>query len=134
VQGYPTLKYFTGATAPTGDSYQGGRDFDALNTWANENLGPTCGAENIDLCDEEQTKLIKEKQALSPEALAAEIDAFDAEIKKAGDDLEALLKDLQAQYEAGKQKKDDVIAAISPKVGLLRSVQRAAEAAPKDEL
>merc|ERR1712205_217018 len=133
VQGYPTLKYFTGATSATGDAYQGGRDFEALQTWASENLGPSCGAENIDLCNEEQTKLIKEKQALTPDALAAEIDALDAEMKQAGDDLEALLKDLQSQYEAGKTKKDEVVAAVSPKIGLLRSVQRAAEA-PKDEL
>lgn len=54
-------------------------------------------------------------------------------MKQAGDDLEALLKDLQAQYEAGKTKKDEVVAAVSPKIGLLRSVQRATEA-PKDEL
>ncbi|ABO95825.1 predicted protein, partial [Ostreococcus lucimarinus CCE9901] len=38
VQGYPTLKYFTGATSATGDAYQGGRDFEALQTWASENL------------------------------------------------------------------------------------------------
>jgi hypothetical protein len=106
-----------------------------LNSFASENLGPSCGADNIDLCNEEQTKLIKEKQALSAEALAAEIDAFDAEIKKAGEDLDALLKDLQAQYEAGKAKKDETIAEISPKVALLRSVQRAAAAgADKSEL
>ena len=128
VQGYPTLKYFTGATAALGDSYQGGRDFDALNSFASENLGPSCGADNIELCNEEQTKLIKEKQELSAEALTAEIDAFDAEMKKAGEDLDALLKDLQGQYEAGKTKKDEIIAEISPKVALLRSVQRAAAA------
>merc|ERR1712159_788761 len=107
VQGYPTLKYFTGATAALGDSYQGGRDFDALNSFASENLGPSYGADNIDLCNEEQTKLIKEKQELSAEALTAEID-----------DLDALLKDLQGQYEAGKTKKDEIIAEISPKVAL----------------
>merc|ERR1712164_6441 len=70
--------------------------------------------DNIDLCNEEQTKLIKEKQELSAEALTAEIDAFDAEMKKAGEDLDALLKDLQGQYEAGKTKKDEIIAEISP--------------------
>ena len=135
VQGYPTLKYFSGATAATGDAYQGGRDFEALQTFASENLGPSCGAENIDLCNEEQTKTIKEKQALTPEALAAEIAELDAEMNKAGADLDELLKSLQAQYEEGKKKKDDTIAAISPKMGLLRSVQSAAASeAPKDEL
>ena len=65
VQGYPTIKYFTGATAATGDSYQGGRDYDTLSKWAKDNLGPTCGAENIDLCTDDQKAVIKEKQALS---------------------------------------------------------------------
>ena len=63
VQGYPTIKYFTGATAATGDSYQGGRDYDTLSKWAKDNLGPTCGAENIDLCTDDQKAVIKEKQA-----------------------------------------------------------------------
>eukprot|EP00230_Micromonas_polaris_P009611 CAMPEP_0117634524 /NCGR_PEP_ID=MMETSP0802-20121206/5737_1 /TAXON_ID=38833 /ORGANISM="Micromonas sp., Strain CCMP2099" /LENGTH=73 /DNA_ID=CAMNT_0005439191 /DNA_START=689 /DNA_END=907 /DNA_ORIENTATION=+ len=37
VQGYPTIKYFTGATAATGDAYNGGRDYDALSAWAKDN-------------------------------------------------------------------------------------------------
>ena len=48
------LKYFTGSSGAMGDDYKGGRDFDALSAWAKENLGPSCGAENIDLCDDEQ--------------------------------------------------------------------------------
>ena len=75
VQGYPTIKYFTGATAATGDAYQGGRDYDTLSKWAKDNLGPTCGAENIDLCTDDQKAVIKEKQALSDADLDAEIAA-----------------------------------------------------------
>lgn len=125
VQGYPTIKYFTGATSAQGDAYNGGRDYDALSAWAKENLGPTCGAENIDLCNDEQKKTIKEKQAMSEADLDKEIAAAEGELKKADEDLEELLKSLQSQYEAGKQKKDDTIAALSPKLALLRSVKRA---------
>ena len=39
--------------------------------------------------------------------------------------MDELLKSLQAQYEAGKKAKDDTVAAISTKMALLRSVQRA---------
>ena len=46
-------------------------------------------------------------------------------IKGSDTELEELLKSLQAQYEAGKKKKDDTIAAMSPKLTLLRSVKRA---------
>ena len=111
VQGYPTIKYFTGATAATGDAYNGGRDYDALSAWAQDNLGPSCGAENIDLCDADQKAAIQAKQKLSDAELDAEIAAVEAELKAADTELEELLKSLQSQYEAGKKKKDDTIAA-----------------------
>jgi thioredoxin-like negative regulator of GroEL len=126
VQGYPTIKYFTGATSAQGDSYNGGRDYDTLSKWAKENLGPSCGADNIDLCNDEQKAVIAEKQKLSAADLDKEITAMEDEVKQADTDLEELLKSLQSQYEAGKQKKDDTIAALSPKIALLRSVKRAA--------
>ena len=34
VEGYPTIKYFTGATDPLGDSYDGGREYDDLKALA----------------------------------------------------------------------------------------------------
>ena len=125
VQGYPTIKYFTGATAATGDSYNGGRDYDTLSKWAKDNLGPSCGAENIDLCDDEQKALIHAKQKLSDADLDKEISDIEEKLKKADTDLEELLKSLQAQYEAGKKAKEDTIAAESPGLALLRSVKRA---------
>jgi len=49
VRGYPTLKY--GDPSDLQD-YSGGRSFDELKKFAEENLGPTCGpGENIELCD-----------------------------------------------------------------------------------
>ena len=124
----------TGATAATGDAYQGGRDYDTLSKWAKDNLGPTCGAENIDLCTDDQKAVIKEKQALSDADLDAEIAAAEGEIKQADTDLEELLKSLQAQYEAGKKKKDETIAEKSPALALLRSVKRAKTGGAKTEL
>jgi len=49
VRGYPTIKY-----GDPGDlqDYQGGRTYEDLKKFAEENLGPTCGpGENIELCD-----------------------------------------------------------------------------------
>jgi len=47
VQGYPTIKY-----GDPGDlqDYQGGRSYEDLKKFAEENLGPTCGPTNLDLC------------------------------------------------------------------------------------
>jgi len=49
VEGYPTIKY--GDPSDLKD-YNGGRDFDSLKKFADENLGPQCGPENMDLCDD----------------------------------------------------------------------------------
>ena len=125
VEGYPTIKYFTGATATTGDDYQGGRDYDTLSKWAKDNLGPTCGAENIDLCTDDQKAVITNKQTLSDADLDKEINEAEGAIKQADINLEEFLKSLQSQYEAGKKAKDDIIAEKSPVLALLRSVKRA---------
>uniref|UniRef100_A0A7S1RU61 Thioredoxin domain-containing protein n=1 Tax=Alexandrium catenella TaxID=2925 RepID=A0A7S1RU61_ALECA len=47
VKGYPSIKY-----GEPGDlkDYQGGRSYEDLKKFADENLGPTCGPTNLDLC------------------------------------------------------------------------------------
>jgi len=47
VSGYPTIKY--GDPAELKD-YQGGRSYADLKKFADENLGPSCGPANLDLC------------------------------------------------------------------------------------
>merc|ERR1719356_564868 len=57
VRGYPSIKY--GDPEDLKD-YNGGRSFDALKKFAEENLGPQCGPKNLDLCsDEVKAKLEK---------------------------------------------------------------------------
>jgi len=58
VRGYPTIKY--GDPSDLQD-YNGGRSYDELKKFADENLGPTCGpGENLVHCDAE-TKAKMEK-------------------------------------------------------------------------
>jgi len=49
VRGYPSIKY--GDPAELKD-YQGGRNYDEFKKFADENLGPSCGPANLDLCGE----------------------------------------------------------------------------------
>jgi hypothetical protein len=57
VGGYPTIKY--GDPDDLKD-YNGGRSYDDLKKFAEENLGPQCGPKNLDLCsDEVKVKLEK---------------------------------------------------------------------------
>jgi len=103
------------------DAYSGGRDYDALSAWAKDNLGPSCGPENMDLCDHMQKAAIEAKQKLSETQLDAEIEAVEAEIK----DADATLKVMQSTYEEGKKTRDDTVAAKNAYITLLRSVKRA---------
>ena len=50
VRGFPTVKW--GSPDDLQD-YKGGRDFDALNTFAAE-LKPSCSVANVDACTDEQ--------------------------------------------------------------------------------
>merc|ERR1712194_946167 len=70
VQGFPTIKY--------GDpndlqAYEGGRDFDGLKKFAEENLGPQCGPDHMDLCDDKKKKSIEKYMAMSATDLEAKI-------------------------------------------------------------
>ena len=70
VQGFPSIKY--GDPADLKD-YQGGRDFDSLKKFAEENLGPQCGPTNLDLCDEKKRKKLEGFMAMSLERVEAKI-------------------------------------------------------------
>eukprot|EP00494_Astrolonche_serrata_P006794 UN06819 len=57
VKAYPTLKYFEGGDD---SKYEGGRDYDALNDFIEENLlKKACDANNQDSCIEDQMKNYK---------------------------------------------------------------------------
>merc|ERR1712029_840308 len=100
VQGFPTIKY---GDPNNLEDYEGGRDFKALQKFAKDNLGPTCGPANLDLCDAAKKKQIDEFMAMSAADLQAAIEEKDEAIKKSDSDLEEMLKGLQAQYEEGQK-------------------------------
>ena len=70
VQGFPTIKY-----GDPGDlkDYSGGRDFDSMKKFAEENLGPQCGPANLDLCDAATKAKIEKFMAMSLDRVEAKI-------------------------------------------------------------
>ena len=48
------VMHASGLVSSSGLCWQGGRDYDALSAFAKENLGPSCGPANLDLCDADQ--------------------------------------------------------------------------------
>jgi len=132
VQGFPTIKYGD----PAGlEDYQGGRDFDALKKFADENLKPMCSPTNIDLCDDEKKAEIEKFNEMSDEDLEAAITEKEGDIKKADEDFKKFVEGLQKQYEEGMKKKDDAIKAVKDSgLGLMKSVKAAKAKGGKDEL
>merc|ERR1712003_500620 len=77
-----------------GDKYEGGRDLAALKKFVDENLGPSCGPDNMDLCNDAQKAEIEKFMAMD------------------GAELEKLAK----------EKSDAADAAIQPDLRVIRSV------------
>jgi len=129
VRGYPTIKY---GDPNNLEDYKGGRDYNALKKFADENLGPSCGPNNIDLCDADKKALIQKFQAMAVGDLDAAIKEKEDAMKKAEGDFEAFVKGLQKQYEEANTKKDADLAAIKDSgLGLMKAVKAAGK---KDEL
>ena len=63
VSGYPTIKYFTPETDEKGDSYNGGRDFDALKAHVVDNLEVKCQADSGEGCSDKEKGYIEKMKA-----------------------------------------------------------------------
>jgi len=123
VQGYPTIKY---GDPNNLEDYQGGRSLDDLEKFASENLGPSCGPNNLDLCDETQKKEIEEAMALDTAALDAKIADGEKKLSDAEDTFKSEVEKLQAKYEALVKEKDETIASVKKGgLGMLKSVKAA---------
>lgn len=120
VEGFPTIKW---GDASSLEDYEGGRDFEDLDTFAAENLKPRCGPANIELCSDEMKGQIKKIQAMSTAELKKAIAAKDEEVKAVSDHFDAEVEKLQAAYEALEKEKGDKAKAIKESgLGLMKSV------------
>merc|ERR1719352_113004 len=96
VQGFPTIKWGDPSAM---EDYDGGRDYEDLESFANENLKPLCSPNNLDLCDDEKKAQIEGYMKMSVEDLDAEIEKKDAEFKEAETTFDAEVQKLQEKYE-----------------------------------
>jgi len=120
VEGFPTIKWGDPAAL---EAYEGGRDFDSLKTFAEENLKPLCSPNNIDLCDDEMKAKIKELQAMSIPDLQAAVDEKEQEVTQAGKTFDEEVEKLQKRYEELEKEKTEKIKAIKDSgLGLIKAV------------
>eukprot|EP00747_Dinoflagellata_sp_TGD_P144846 gnl/TRDRNA2_/TRDRNA2_176538_c0_seq23.p1 gnl/TRDRNA2_/TRDRNA2_176538_c0~~gnl/TRDRNA2_/TRDRNA2_176538_c0_seq23.p1 ORF type:complete len:168 (+),score=74.75 gnl/TRDRNA2_/TRDRNA2_176538_c0_seq23:202-705(+) len=130
VQGFPSIKWGDPSAL---EDYEGGRSFDDLNKFAEENLKPMCSPTNIDLCDDEKKKQIQELQAMDTAELDKQIKEKTEAMEKAEKDFEEEVEKLQKKYEELEASKTEKVKEIKASgLSLMKAVQ--ASAKPNAEL
>jgi len=130
VRGYPTIKF---GDPNNLEDYKGGRTLADFKKHADENLGPSCGPDNLDLCDDEKKALIQKYQAMSAADLAKFIEESDASQEKLESDFKKWVEELQSSYTEQNKAKDATIEKIkSSGLGFAKAVKAAKNS--KEEL
>lgn len=132
VRGYPTLKW--GDPSDLQD-YQGGRTYDDLKKFADENLKPVCSPKNIDLCDDVKQADILKFQGMPSAELEALIKAEEQKLEDAESEFKAAVAELQEKYSALSSEKDKKMEDVKGAgLGLMKAVKMSAKSTGSDEL
>lgn len=70
VQGYPTIKYWKDGTE---EKYQGGRDYDSLKKFVEDELERGCDVDDDSSCSEKEQKYINKMKAKGKDAVTKQI-------------------------------------------------------------
>jgi len=120
VQGFPTIKY---GDPNALEKYEGGRDYDALKKFADENLKPLCSPSNMELCDDDSKAELEKLLATPLEELEKTIADGEKKIEDAESTFKTELQKLQDQYQELMKTKDDTIAEVKASgLGQMKSV------------
>merc|ERR1712176_1470885 len=129
VEGFPTIKWGDPSAL---EDYDGGREYDDLKKFADENLKPLCSVSNIDLCDADKKKQIQAYLAMPTKELSEKVDEIEEKIKKAGETFDAEVEKLQAKYEELEKEKTEKLAELKKSgLSMMKSVLASK---PKSEL
>ena len=123
VRGYPSIKF---GDPNNLEDYKGGRTLKDMQKHAAENLGPTCGPDNLDLCDDEKKTEITKFTAMSVADLDAFIKDADDKMAKTEADFKVFVENLQKNYETENKAKDEVVENIKNSgLGFAKAVKAA---------
>ena len=126
VTGYPTIKYLTDSTPPKGEDYEGGREFDQLKAFADENLKASCGPQNTHLCDEAQTAILRKYMAMTASERKKILADNEKEIAAAEEKFKAGAAELQETYAKLQAAKDAAVKAVNTReLSLLKGIKPA---------
>ena len=134
VRGFPTIKYGDPSDL---QAYEGGRDFDALKKFADDNLKPSWSPANLELCDDAKKAEIAELSKLSDDELDTKIEEGNAQMKDAEDTFKSEVEKLQKKYQELTAEKDQTLEDVKNSgLGMMKSVRafRKKQGEDKDEL
>jgi hypothetical protein len=132
VRGYPTIKWGDPSAL---EDYKGGRDFNSLKKFAEENLKPMCSPANLDLCDDEKKAEIEKFMAMSESDLESSISEKEKLMEEAEEAFKTGVAGLQEQYQSMMAKKDATLEEIKNSgLGLMKAVKAAKGKKGSDEL
>ena len=109
VRGYPTIKF---GDPNNLEDYKGGRTLADMKKHADENLGPSCGPDNLDLCDADKKASIEKFAAMSVADLDTFIEESGTKMEAAEKDFKEFVENLQKSYEEANKKKDETVEGI----------------------
>merc|ERR1711968_395927 len=120
VRGYPTIKYFN-PPDEEGEDYKGGRDLPALKKFVDTELGPGCSADTLENCSPEQKKELDTYIAMDPAERESKLTTMKAALKKAEDDHNELLKNLQDQFKTSQDALEKLKEDSAPTIKMLKA-------------
>lgn len=73
IRGYPTIKYFSEDTGPSGTDYSGGRSIDDLDAFVKEFLAKYCDPATLSFCDDKEKAYVEKQAGKDASKLTAEL-------------------------------------------------------------
>jgi hypothetical protein len=132
VRGYPTIKWGDPSAL---EDYKGGRDFDSLKKFADENLKPICSPSNVDLCDDEKKAEIEKFLAMADEELGKLIEEKEKLLEEAEESFKKGVAELQATYQKLQEDKEKTLEDIKQSgLGLMKACKAVKVTKGSDEL
>jgi len=120
IESFPTLKY---GDPHNLDDYEGGRSFDELDAFAEENLVPLCSVENLEKCDDNMKQLLQELLAMDRAELEKSIEKEEKELELAQKQFQKVVDDLTKQYEAAEiARRKAIDEVMEGQLGTMRQV------------
>ena len=122
VRGFPTLKWGDAAGL---EEYKGGRAYDDLSAFAEENLTkPICSVSNLNLCDAKKKRTIERFLELPLSEIRSKIAEEEKKLEEAEADFAEAVGKLQAEYQQLSEEKEATIEAVKQAgLSLLKSVK-----------